>query len=312
MLNSDEPASGPSSTIATFRPASARISAVTPPPAPLPTTTTSHSISRSRSSAAASIAFQPRARPSLIGSVTATAALSFDHRRAGIADRGPRCRVAVPRGLQQLGERLVAGALDVEMRVAPAREERGDVLGRRLLERGPEAGEHEARGREAQDREELVDLLLDGRGESRYRAVEARHRLRDRLLARTGFNGQRTGQHDGNERGDGRGATRVEEAKPRRGGHRLRPVEPARAREDRGACEADLDELAPGRHLARSEGRAGVPLAGMRPGRSEGGAGAPLAGMRPRRTSGADTTPLELRRRFGGTRRPRGGDATTH
>src|SRR5687768_11802847 len=243
MLNSDDPASGPSSTMATLRPACARTSAVTPPPAPLPTTTTSHSMSRSRSSAAASIAFQPRARPSLIGSVTATRAPSSDHRRAGVSDRRPGSRVAVPRGLQQLGEGLVAGALDAEMRVAPAREERGDVLGRRLLERGPEAREHEARGGEAQDRAELVDLLLHRGGKSRDRAIEARHGLPDRLLLRFGFGGEGAGEHDGHEGGEGGGATRVEEAKFRRGGLRVRAVEPARAGEDHRTREADLDEL---------------------------------------------------------------------
>src|SRR5687768_17565278 len=138
MLNSDDPASGPSSTIATLRPACARISAVAQPPAPLPTTTSSHSMSRSRSSVAATTALPPRARPSLTGSGNATRAPSLGNRRAGVADGSPRGRVAVPRRLQQLGERLVAGALDVEVRVAPAREERGDVLGRGLLERGPE------------------------------------------------------------------------------------------------------------------------------------------------------------------------------
>src|SRR5580765_6836305 len=123
MLKSEEPTSGPSSTIATARPACARISAVTPPPAPLPTTTTSHSISRSRSSAAASIVFQPFASPSLIGSVTAMASLEL--RRAGIADPGPRGRVAVPGRLDELRDRLVAGALDAEAAEAPAIEERG-------------------------------------------------------------------------------------------------------------------------------------------------------------------------------------------
>src|SRR5258706_9514428 len=158
MLKSEEPTNGPSSTIATARPACARISAVTPPPAPLPTTTTSHSISRSRSSAAASMAFQPFASPSLIGSVTAMASLQL--RRAGIADPGPRCGVAVPGCLDQLRYGLVAGALDVEAAITPAIEECGDVRGLRLLDRRPQPGEHESRGREAQDREELVDLLL--------------------------------------------------------------------------------------------------------------------------------------------------------
>src|SRR4051812_27527427 len=156
MRKSVDEARGPSSTITTSRPAALSASAVTPPPAPLPITTTSVSRSRSLSSAAASITFQPAASPSRIGSRN----ISAQRRRTGIADRAPRVRVAVPGGLDELRERAVAGALQVEAAVTPSHEEFRYLRRRRFLERLPEARERDAQRRPVQKAEELAHLLL--------------------------------------------------------------------------------------------------------------------------------------------------------
>src|SRR5258706_16370113 len=177
MRKSVDDASGPSSTITTSRPAAASDSALTPPPAPLPMTTTSVSRSRSCSSVVASVTFQPAASPSRIGS---RAAMSAHRRRARIADPRPRGGVGVPRGLDELRERAVARALQVEGAVAPAQEEFADLLRRGFLERRPQARDGHAQRCRVKEAEELAHLDLNRDRKTRDGAVERGDDIADR------------------------------------------------------------------------------------------------------------------------------------
>ena len=108
--------SGPSSISTTRRPASARISAAVPPPAPVPTIATSASsvqVARRAATRRSTLPARARGRRGSDRRMRRSCVRGARHaerRRAGIADRRPRARIAVPRREHELVQRVVRGA----------------------------------------------------------------------------------------------------------------------------------------------------------------------------------------------------------
>ena len=170
---------------------------------------------RSRSSAAASIAFQPAAMPSRMGSAIMRAAPRAP------AGRDSRCaptrRVAVPRRDEQLRERLVARAQEAEAAAAPAPQERGDLVRRGLGPRRAHAGHDEAPGGEAEQGEELARSPPARRARARRRRGRRRPPPRASACARAGVaSRQRSLEDDGHEGRDDRRPSAVEPLEARR------------------------------------------------------------------------------------------------
>src|SRR6266480_127470 len=169
-------------------PASARISAVTPPPAPVPTITASASSVRGFTSVAASITCQPLAMPIRIGSINGVRVDSSgigtlgEHRRAVVSERAPCTRIAIPGRENELMQSVVRRAQERNAATAKPRQKCIDIACRRLAPGARRPHERPTYRGKREQCEQLADLAYLKRRQAVNRSIDIHDRLVDRLV----------------------------------------------------------------------------------------------------------------------------------